>query len=70
MSKNLKNCEKLKFLPDQLYTKKMCKNADKKLPFVITNVPDRYRAKKIWDKVIIENRGILLRFIPDCYKNI
>ena len=31
----MRNPEILKFLPDHLKTKKMCKNAVKKLPFVI-----------------------------------
>ena len=31
----------LKFVPDHLKTKKMCKNAIKKLPFVTWHVLDR-----------------------------
>ena len=36
----------LTFVPDLLKTKRMCKNAGKKLPFVIKNVRDCYRLKK------------------------
>ena len=41
-SNDKKNPEMLRFVPDHLETKKMCKNAVKKLLFVITYVPDRY----------------------------
>ena len=44
----------------------MCKNAVKKLPFVIKYV--RYKIKGICDKVIIENGG-MFEFVPDCYKD-
>ena len=37
----IKNPEMLKFVPDHLKTKKMCKNAIKKLPFVTWHVLDR-----------------------------
>ena len=37
----IKNLEMLKFVPDHLKTKKMCKNAIKKLPFVTWHVLDR-----------------------------
>ena len=46
----------------------MCKNASKKLSFVIKYVPDQYKVKQMCDKVIIENGG-MLGFIPDCYKD-
>ena len=36
----MKNPEMLRFVPDHLKTKKMCKNAAKKLLFVITYVSD------------------------------
>ena len=36
----MKNSEMLKFVPDNFKTKKMCKHAVKKLPFVIRYVPD------------------------------
>ena len=37
----IKNPEMLKFVPDPLKTKKMCKHAVKKLPFLIRYVLDR-----------------------------
>ena len=37
----IKNPEMLTFVPDHLKTKKMCKNAIKKLPFVTWHVLDR-----------------------------
>ena len=45
--------------PDYLKTEKMCENAVKKLPFIIKYVPDRYETKRMCDKVIIENGGML-----------
>ena len=42
----------------------MCKNAVKKLPFVIKYVSDRYQIKGMCNKVIVENGG-MLEFVPD-----
>ena len=39
----VKNPEILKFLPDHLKTKKMCKDAVKKLPYLLRYVPDQYK---------------------------
>ena len=36
----MKNPEMLKFIPDHLKTKKMCKHSVKKLPFGIQYVPN------------------------------
>ena len=36
----MRNPEMVKFVPDHLKTKKICKHAVKKLPFVIKYVPD------------------------------
>ena len=63
----MKNPEMLKFVPDHLKTKKMCKHAVKKLPFVIRNVPDQYKAPQICDKAVLENGG-MLESVPNCYK--
>ena len=41
----------LRFFPDYCKTKKMCKDAVKKLPFVIRYVPDRYNTQEMYDKV-------------------
>ena len=46
----------------------MCKNAVKKLLFVIRYVRDQYKTQEIYDKVIAENGG-MLKFVPDCYIN-
>ena len=54
----------LNFVPDHLKTKKMCKHAVKKLPYLLIYDPDR----DIWDKAILENGGTL-ESVPDCYKN-
>ena len=43
----------LKVVPDYLKTKKMCKNAVKKLPLVIKYVPNQYKTQEICDKVIL-----------------
>ena len=61
----IKDQEMLRLVPDYLKTKKTCKYAVKKLPFVIKYVPDRYKTQRICDKVILENDGMLM-FIPDC----
>ena len=60
----IKNPEMLKFVPDQLETKKTCKNAIKKLLFVTRHVSDRYKTQEMCDK-----NGGILKFAPDCYKN-
>ena len=36
----MKNSEMLKFVPDHLKTKEMCKHAVKKLPYLLRYVPD------------------------------
>ena len=48
----------LKFVPDHLKTKKMCKHAVKKLLFVIRHIPDRYKT-----------HGGTLKSVSNCYKN-
>ena len=64
----IKNPEMLRFVPDHLKTKKMCKQV-KKLPFVIRYVPDRYKTQEMYDKAILEN-GEILKPVPDCYTNV
>ena len=39
----MKNPEMLKFVPDHLKTKKICKNAVKKLAFLLRYVSNRYK---------------------------
>ena len=46
----------------------MCKNAVEKFTFVIKYVPDQCKTKEIYEKVVIENCG-MLGLITDCYKN-
>ena len=64
----IKNPEMLRFVPDHLKTKKMCKNAVKKMLLVVRYVPDQYKTQEMCDRVILENGGTLM-FVPDCYKN-
>ena len=51
----------LKCGPYHLKTKKMCKNAVKKLPSVTRYVSDRYKTQQIRDKG--------LESVPDCFRN-
>ena len=44
-----------RLVPDHLKTKKICKNAARKLPFVMRYVLDRYQTQKMCDRVIPEN---------------
>ena len=37
----MKNPKTLKFVPDHVKTKQMCKHAVKKLPYLLRHVPDR-----------------------------
>ena len=46
----------------------MSKHALKKLPFVITYVPDQYKTWQMCHKAILENGGTL-EAVSDCYKN-
>ena len=64
----IKNLEMLKFVPDHLRTKQMCKHALKRLPLGIRYVPDKYRSQQMCHKAILENGGTL-ESVPDCYKN-
>ena len=57
----------LRFIPDNLKTKNMCKHAVTKLPLVITYLADQYKTR-MCDKAVLENGG-MLKTVPDCYKN-
>ena len=48
----MKNPEMLKFVPDHLKTKKMCKNVITKLPDLLGYAPDQYEGQKWCDKAI------------------
>ena len=64
----MKNPEKLKLVLDHVKTKKMCKDAVKKLPYRRRYVPGKYKTQEIFDKAIQENGGTL-NSVPDCCKN-
>ena len=64
----LKNPEMIKFVPDNLKTRKMCKYAVEKLPYIIRYVPDQCKTQQMCDKTILENGGIL-KSVLECYKN-
>ena len=51
----LKNPEMLKFVPDHLATKKMCKRTVKKLLYLLRYVVDQYETQKMCDEAILEN---------------
>ena len=55
----------LKFVLDHFKTKKMCKHAVKKLPYLLRHVPDQYKNQKMCDKAILENGGTL-KSVLDC----
>ena len=48
----MKNPEMMKFVPDHLKTKKMCKHTAKKLPYLIRYVPDQYKTQQMCDKAM------------------
>ena len=52
----IKNPEMLKFVSHYLKTKKMCKHAVKKIPFLIRYVLDWYKTQQIG-------------YVPECHKN-
>ena len=45
----------LKFVPDHLEIKKMCKHAVKKLLFLVRYVRDQYKTQQMCDKAILEH---------------
>ena len=49
----IKYPEMLKSILNHLKTKKMCRHSVKKLPFVMTYVPDRYKTQQMCDKAIL-----------------
>ena len=42
-----RNLEMLRFLPDHLKTKQVCKHAVKKILFLIRYVPDQYKTQEM-----------------------
>ena len=47
--------------PDHLTTKKMCKHAVKKLPYLLRYIPDQYKTHQMCDKAILENGGAKIK---------
>ena len=43
----------------KLKTKKICKHAVRKLPYLFRYVPDQYKTQKICAKAVLENGGTL-----------
>ena len=43
----------LRYVSDHLKTEKICKHTVKKLPLVITYVPNRYKTQEMCDKTIV-----------------
>ena len=50
----MKNPEMLKFVPDHLKTKRICKHAVKKLPYLLRYVPHWYKTQQMCDKAILK----------------
>ena len=61
----MKNPEMLKLVSYHLKTEKMCKNAVRKLPYVLRYVPNQYKTQQMYDKAILEN-GVTLKSVRDC----
>ena len=55
----MKYPEMLKFVRDDLKTRKMCKHPVKKLIFLIRYVLDRQQTQQMCDKAVPENGGTL-----------
>ena len=56
----MKNPEMLKFVPDHLKTKTMCKHPVKKLPYLLRYIFDQYKTQQMCEKAILENGGTLV----------
>ena len=64
----IKNQEMLKFVPDHLKTKDMCKHEVETLPYLLRYVHDWYKTQQMYDKTILKNNGTL-KSIPGFYEN-
>ena len=79
VGKVMKNPEMLKFVPNHLKTKKMCKQAIKKRTQqmcdkailgnggTLISVPDHYKNQEMRSKAV-DNYLHALEFVPECYK--
>ena len=56
--------EILRLVPNHLKPKKICKNAVKKLPFIVRYGPGQYVTKQMCDKVNLEIGGTI-ESVPD-----
>ena len=76
----IRNPEMLKFVPFHLKTKKMCKYAVKKLPYLqmcdkailenggtLKSLPDCCKYQEMCNEVV-DNYSHALEFVPECYK--
>ena len=63
----MKNLETLRFAPDYLEVKKMCKHAVRNLTYLIKYASDKCKTQQTCDRAILEN-GEILKFVFDCYK--
>ena len=70
IGKVMRNPETLKFVPDHLKTKLMCKHPVNKLPFLIRCVPDQYKIQQMCDKAILEFGGTLKSISDRCVINL
>ena len=61
----MKNPEILKFVPDDLNTKKMYQHVVRKKPYLLKYVPDQCKTQQMCDKAVLENGGTL-KSVPDC----
>ena len=53
----MRNPEMLKFVPDHLKTRKICKHGVKRLPFLLRYALDQYKTQEMCDKTILQNGG-------------
>ena len=65
---NITDAEMFRLFSDHLKTKTMCKHRVQKLPLITKYVRDQYKTQQMYDKVTLENGGMLM-FISDCYKD-
>ena len=63
----IKNREMIRFVLDDLKTRNMRKNAVRKLPFLIRNIPDQYKTEQMCHKAVVENSGTV-KFVLDNHK--
>ena len=48
----------------------MRKNALRKLPFLIRNIPDQYKTEQMCHKAVVENSGTIKFVLDNCKKNV